>query len=60
MKKYIPSGGYNIYTIYDCFWGAGANYAIYRVNLVPLYENSKIRNPLWKELISYLEVSQNI
>ena len=35
-KIFLRGGvGYNIYTLYDCFLGAGANYAIYRVNLVP-------------------------
>ena len=37
--------------------GAGANNAIYRVNLVPWHKNSNIRSLFRDELISYLEVS---
>ena len=56
-NEHIPLDKSNIYTLYDCFWVAGANYAIYKVNLVSSCENSKIQNPLRNELISYLQVS---
>ena len=35
IDKHISSGENNIYTLYDCFCGTGANYAIYKVSLVP-------------------------
>ena len=47
-----------IFILYTTVFGAGANYGIYRVNFAPLYENSKKRNPLRNELISYIEVSR--
>ena len=32
INGHIPPVKYIIYTLYDCFLGAGANYAIYWVN----------------------------
>ena len=56
MDEHIPSGGYIIYTLYDCFLLL-EQITPFMGYLIPLYENNKMRNPLRNELISYLEVS---